>query len=266
MARFKVRLVLNRGRHGAPLAKLGRIAEQAERFLRSLATDCRVNTHPGEWLAMNFKNGSVEYDAEFQGEVGPADAHAFARNLELLADYDAEHHGLDGGISQATVLEFARIGALIDPDEVIELGIYSGKGGAPKWRNITYRKAATLRREVEAPLPAYGAIQGILHAWFKEAREPNFQIRELASDNLVRVLYPASLYPDVARAVQERTTVLIVTGDILFNRATRQPIEMRADRIERQRMLSAAEFERLVGSAPNFIADIGNEDMDDEAA
>lgn len=34
MARIKVRLVINKGRHGAPMAKLGRISEQAEKFLR----------------------------------------------------------------------------------------------------------------------------------------------------------------------------------------------------------------------------------------
>ena len=266
MARFKVRFVLNRGRHGAPLTKLGRISEQAEKFLRSLASDCNVTTQPGEWLAVNFKNGSVEYDAEFQGDVNAGDAQTFARNLEFLADFDAAAGGLNGSLSHGTALEFARIGALIDPDEVIELGIYPGRGGAPKWRNVTYGKTASLRREVESPLPAYGAVQGILHAWLKEVREPNFQIRELSTDVLVRVMYPPTLYSAVAEAVQERTTMLIVTGDVLFNRATRQPMEIHADRIERQRMLSAAEFEGFVGSAPEFIADLDDGDFAEEAA
>ena len=266
MARFRVRLVLNRGRHGAPLGKLGRISEQMERFLRSLARDSSVNTQPGQWLAVNFKDGSVEYDAEFQGDVNVGDAQIFARNLEFLADYDAEDEGLNGSVSHGTALEFTKIGMLIDPDEVIALGIYPGRGGAPKWREVTYSKTASLRREVESPLPSYGAVQGILHAWFKEAREPNFQIRELSSEALVRVTYPAMLYSDVARAVQERSTMLIATGDILFNRATRQPIEMHADRIERQGMLSAAEFEAFVGSAPDFIVNFDDdEDIPEEA-
>lgn len=266
MAHFRVRIVLNRGRHGAPLTKLGKISEQAERFLRSLASDCKVHTQPGEWLAVNFKDGSVEYDAEFQGDVNVGDAQIFARNLEFLADYDAETEGLNGSVSHLTASEFAKIGTLIDPDEVIGLGIYPGRGGSVKWREITYSKTASLRREVEAPLPAYGAIQGILHAWFKEAREPNFQIRELSTDALVRVTYPATLYSRVAQAVQERTTMLIVSGDIVYNRVTRQPIEMRADRIQPQGMLSAAEFERLVGSAPDYSADFDDEDLAEETA
>lgn len=265
MARFRVRLVLNPGRRGAPLGKLGRISEQTERFLRSLAGDSKVNTQPGQWLAVNFKDGSPEYDAEFQGDVNVGDAQVFARNLEFLADYDADSEGLNGSVSQATALEFGKIGTLIDPDEVIRLGIYPGRGGAPKWREITYSKTARLRREIETPLPAYGAVQGILHAWFKEAREPSFQIRELSTEALVRVTYPPMLYSDVAQAVQERTTTLIVSGDILFNRATRQPYEMHANRIRRQGMLSAAEFEAFVGSAPEFVSDFDDEGIEEEA-
>jgi hypothetical protein len=171
-----------------------------------------------------------------------------------------------GSVSQATALEFAKIGTLIDPDEVIGLGVYPGQGGAIRWREISYTKTAALRREVEAPLLAYGAVQGVLHAWFKEVREPNFQIRELSTDALIRVVYPATLYSLVAQAVQERTTMLIISGDIVFNRVTRQPLEVRADRIERQRMLSAAEFERFVGSAPDYVAAPDEEGLAEEIA
>ena len=164
----------------------------------------------------------------------------------------------------------ARLAAQIDEAKRrgmtdIGLGIYPGRGGHPKWREVTYSKTASLRREVETPLPAYGAVQGILHAWFKEAREPYFQIRELSTEALVRVTYPSRLYSAVANAVQERTTMLIVSGDVQFNRATHQPVEMHADRIQPQGMSSAAEFETLVGSAPEFTADYDDEDAEEEA-
>jgi len=264
MARIRVRFVLNKGRQGAPLAKLGKIAEQAERFLRSLAADCNVETRPGEWLGVNFSNGSVEYDAEFQGDVDVGAVHVFSRNLEFLADFDAEVDGLNGIVTQSTALEYARIGTLIDPGEEIGLGIYPVHGTAVRWRSITYSKTAALRREVETPLPAYGAVQGIVHAWYKEAREPHFQLRELGTDTLVRVLYPAALYADVARAVQERTTMLIVAGDMHLDRATRLVLEIRADRIQRQSMMSTAEFEAFFGSAPEFLPEIEEWDIENK--
>jgi hypothetical protein len=244
------------------MAKLGKISEQAEKFLKLLAADCEIETQPGEWLAVNFSNGSVEYDAEFQGDVNIGAAHIFTRNLEFLADFDPNSEGLNVAIRPATALEYARIGSFIDPDEEIGLGIYAPDAPdarAPKLRSITYRAAAALRREIETPVPAYGSVQGILHAWFKEAREPNFQLRELSTDTLVRVYYTSALYPDVAKAVQERTTMLIVSGNMLFDRATGLAAELRADRIELTKMMSTAEFEEFFGSAPDFVAEIDDE-------
>ncbi len=262
MARIRVRLVINKGRHGAPMAKLGKISEQAEKFLRLLAADCDVESQPGEWVAANFENSSVAYDAEFQGSVNPGAAQIFTKSLEFLADFEPDaDEGLNAAIRPATALEYARIGALIDPDEEIGLGIYAPDAPkrAPKWRKITYRAAVALKREIETPIPSYGALQGILHAWYKEAKEPHFSLRELATDAIVRVYYPSTLYADVARAVQERNTVLMVSGNMLFDRATRAATELRADRIELMKMLSTAEFEEFFGSAPDFVADIDDE-------
>lgn len=259
MARIKIRLVINKGRLGAPLAKLGKISEQTEKFLKLLAADCDIETHPGEWLAVNFGDGSVAYDAEFQGDVNAGAAEIFARNLGFLADFDPESEGLNAAIKPVTALEYARIGALIDPDEEIGLGIYTPDSKTPKWRKITYRATAALKREIETPVVSYGSVQGIIHAWFKEAREPNFQLRELSTDALVRVYYSVALYADVAKAVQQRTTMLMVSGNMLFDRATRVATELRADRIDLMRMLSTAEFEEFFGSAPEFAADFDDE-------
>jgi hypothetical protein len=266
VAQVKVRLILNKGRHGAPLSKLGKISEQLEKFLKLLAADSGIETKPGEWVAANFTNSSVEYDAECLGDVNVGDAQVFARNLEFLADYDPEREGLNGLVRPATALEYARIGNLIDPGEDIGIGIYPARGGTPRWRTISYSRMASIRREIETPLPSFGAVQGILYAWFKEAREPNFQIRELSSDALVRVRYPGTLYAAVAKAVQERSTMLIVTGDMSLDRATRTPVEMRAERIEPIGILSAAEFEAFVGSAPEYTPDMGEETYVGDAA
>ncbi len=266
MAHVKLRLIINKGRHGAPLAKLGKISEQLEKFLRALATDCQIDTKPGEWVAASFGNGSVEYDAEYLGDVNAGEAQVFARGLEFLADYDPEGEGLNGMVSAATALEYAKIGALIEPGEDIGLGIYPVRGGTPKWRTITYSRMASLRREIETPIPSFGAIQGILYSWFKEAREPSFQIRELSTEALVRVRYGPSLYSHVARAVQERSTMLMVEGDMSLDRATRQAVEMKAQRIERVGILSPSEFEALIGSAPDYVFDPGEDTYIEDAA
>lgn len=264
MAKLRVRLEINRGRTGAPLAKLARIAEQAERFLRSLANDSGVPTKANEWLAVNFKNGSVSFDGEFQGEIAVAAAEIYARNLEFVADFDPDVEGANGLVTDATLSEFAKIGTLIDPDEVVGLGIYRPDSDKPRWRQITYSKTADIRRRVETPLPSYGSVQGILHAWFKEVRDPHFQLRELATSNLINCFYAADHYDDVARAVKERSTVLHVSGNILFDRIRRVATELRTQRIDRANMLDPAEFEALIGSAPDFTGDMSTADFVDD--
>ncbi len=254
MAKLRVRFSINKGRHGAPLSKLGKIAEQAERFLRLLAADCDIQSKAGDWLAANFKNGSVEYDAELPEDINAGAVAVFCKNIEALADYDPDHESLNLSVSDSTALEYAKIGSLIDPDEAVGIGIYP-KVGKIRWRQITYSATSAIRRKIEAPLPVYGSAQRILHAWFKEAREPSFQLREIATDYLIRVHYPASLYHDVAGVVRERTTVMIVSGEMLYDRASRAPIEMKAERLQSIRMLSTAEFEQFFGSAPDFVTE-----------
>ncbi|MGO9400764.1 MAG: hypothetical protein ACLP19_23415 [Xanthobacteraceae bacterium] len=263
MAQLRLRIQLNKGRLGAPLSKLGRIAEQAERFLRLLAAEAEIDQSSGEWLAVNFANGSVSYDAEFQGSVTPAQAAIFNRHLEFVVDYDPDSEGPQGMVRAETLVEFARIGTLIDPDEVIGIGLYREERKRPIWRQINYAKAVTLRQELEAPLPTYGAVQGIIHSLQKEARQPYFQIRELSTDQLVRCSYNSAQYHDVAEALQERTSIVHVSGDITYDRVSRTISEMRMDRLERARVLTPAEFEQFFGSAPTFTGELSTDDYMD---
>ena len=50
-----------------------------------------------------------------------------------------------------------------------------------------------------------------------------------------------------------------------LDRASRLPIDMKADRIERVGMLSAAEFEQFSGSAPDYEIDLADETFWDAA-
>ena len=234
------------------MAKLGKIAEQTERFLRIFANDLGLEARAGDWLAADFKNSSVEFQAEFPKDVTAATAQIFSSGLEVLADFDPDNEGLNGMVSEAAALEYSKIGALIDPDEIIRIGVMSPEGRAPRWRDITYSSFTTIRRTLEQPITAHGAIQGILHAWYKEAKEPHFQLRELASDGLVNVYYDDRLYDRVAKAVQERSTTLMVEGQISYDKVSRKALELRAKRIDAMEMMSPTEFLEVFGCAPEF--------------
>lgn len=252
MARLKVRFVINQGRHGAPMAKLGKIAEQTEKFLRLFAVDLGLEAKSGEWLAADFKNSSVEFQAEFPREVPSTTAQFFASGLEVLADYDPDNEGLNGRVGEAAALEYARIGSLLDPDEIIRMGILWPEERAPEWRDISYSSFSSIRRELEMPVMSHGSIQGIVHAWYKEAKDPHFQIRELSTDDLIKVFYAESLYESIARAVQERSTVLIVDGMAKYDKVTHKALELKASRITPMEMMTPKEFDEVFGCAPQF--------------
>ena len=263
MTTIRLRFQLNKGRTGAPLSKLGKIAEQAERLLRALATEADIDQSSGEWLALNFDNGSVSYDAEFQGIVTPAQAMVFNRHAEYVVDFDPESEGIQGMAQPETLAEFARLGALLDPDEVIGIGLYQERRKNPVWRQISYARTIAVRQAVEAPLPTYGAVQGIIHSLQKEAKQPYFQVRELSTESLVKCIYTSAQYPEVANALQERTTVIHVSGDITYDRVARMVSELRVDRMERSRILTPSEFEEFFGSAPQFTGEMSTSEYID---
>ena len=263
MARIRVRFQINKGRTGAPLSKLGDLSKQIERFLTAVAADVDVVAKPGEWLALNFDNGSVSYDAEFQGDVRPARAAEYARALEFIADYDPESEGTNNLVSHASLIEFARVGGLLDPDESLRFGIYLPRRAKPKWRTISYSKSAQIRREMESPIYGYGSVQGLIHTLHKEAKDPYVQLRELSTESLVRCHYPLQLYSSVVEALRERTTVVLVGGNMRYDKATKALQEIRMDRIEKARILSAAEFEQFFGSAPDLTGDLTTDEFVD---
>jgi hypothetical protein len=116
---------------------------------------------------------------------------------------------------------------------------------------------------IGSPVPAYGSIQGIIYSLQKEARRPFFRLRELSTEAMVSCFYPTRLYADVVDALKERTGILHIAGDMMFDRATRAITELSVERIERARTLSAAEFEEFFGSAPDFTGDLSTDEYID---
>jgi hypothetical protein len=256
MAQIKLRIELNKGRTGAPLEKLGDVARQMERFLRALGADLNLESKRGEWLAVNFKNGSVAWDATYQNDVTDAQFRRFNQCVEFITDYDPETEGTNALVSDLTLLEYGRIGEHIDPDEVIGVGIYPEGWKKLRWRRIEYRSTSRVRRAVETPIHSHGSVQGIMHSLVKGVVRPYFQIREFGSDQLIRCFYESYLYRDVHRALEHANAVVHATGYMQLDRARRTIDEMRVERLDRVEPLSDEEFRSLFGSVPELIGDM----------
>ena len=262
MARIRVRFRINPGRTGTPLDKLGGIASQSEKFLRFLAADLGLQTRKGQWLAVNFDNGSVSYDAEFVDDSAEIVAENYMRALSIVTEYDPARVDSDlGVVSQNTLLEYAGLGKFLDPDEAIIIGLYNGSLEKPeRWCKLSYRRASEIIREIEAPIVSYGAVQGMIHAWYKGVEPPYFQLRELATESLVKCIYSSDDYEKVHAATKRPNMVLLVTGHMRFDRVSKTATEVRVEGIEVVRAVSDDEFEHFFGSAPDLTGSLSTDE------
>lgn len=233
--------------------KLGEFSTRTERFLRSLALDLALPVKKGDWLALKFSNESVGFDAEYPSPVPPE---VLVRGNEALAliSGDQPLTAVETGfVSVGTAAAFARIGEVMDKDEIFHVGLYRNDGEQPdEWRDVTYSSAAVMRQLLDAPIASYGSVQGTLHAWHQGSEPAFFQVRELSTGFLVRCNYRTTMHERVYRAHKRPNAVVHVYGNIEWDRATGQIVEMAASDLEIAEPLSEFEFQKLIGSAPNF--------------
>jgi hypothetical protein len=253
MARLKLRIRFNPGRTGAPLDRLGEFTSQTERFLRSLAADLGVESKKGFWLASQFSNESVGFDSEFAEAMRDAEAVKGVEALEVILGENTLAAIERGLVSYGTVAEFSRIGKALAPDDYFLMGVYhASEVDPPDLKKVTYKKTAELRQILEAPFNSSGSIQGVMHSWHQGADEPFFNVRELSTGNLIRCEYSTDMHAKIHIATKEKDMVVLVYGDMQWDRATNLIIALQVTDIEAIKPLRPAEFETMVGSAPNF--------------
>ena len=186
MARLRIRLELNREGAGVPLPKLARVVDEARKFFDMLAEDVRIVRDGGEWLAADFDSKSLNFTAEFIGEV----------SAPQVRDFYAAFDGVTS-LRRATISQFAQIAEAIEPDELIGFGLYQGDADEEpvEWRSLSKRDAVRILEEIrlldeaagdgeqESRLPA--AASGMFH----QRREREGAPRALDSRLLDRISF-----------------------------------------------------------------------------
>jgi hypothetical protein len=261
MARLKVRIRFNPGRTGAPMDRLGEFATQTERFLRSLASDIGATSKKGHWLALNFGNESVGFDTEFAGALRDAEAVQGIAALDAILGENTLTAIERGLVSYGTVAQFSRIGESLDPDDYFLMGVYeTPQADAPALQKVTYRKTAELRQLLEAPYKTAGAVQGFVHSWHQGADDPFLNVRELSTGNLIHCEYEPDIYAKIHKATEAQDTVVLIYGEMTWDRATNQIVKLAVSDIEAVKPLLPHEFERLAGIAPSFTGTMSTDE------
>jgi hypothetical protein len=223
-----------------------------------LAADLSVDSAKGDWLAINFANSSVSFDAAFEVAASAKVVHAYTAALRAITDFDPLEGVGHPDVSMRTLEQFCRLGEIMAAHEQLGIGLYDGNpAGVPEeWKYLTRGRAAEIRQELDRPIAVYGSVQGVIHSWFKEADPPYFHLREAAVQTLVKCFYPESLYATLVAAFQERSTIVHAAGEGQFVSGGRVLIELKVDRLEAVRPLSESEFESLFGIAPDFTGEM----------
>ncbi len=104
-----------------------------------------------------------------------------------------------------------------------------------------------------------GVAQGILHAWFKEATPPYFDLREAATGRIVKCFYDKDDYPQIVRLLEKKTAIIQVIGMITANMVDRKIEEIKAEKFSIAEELSDADFEKFLGMAPDLTGGMTTE-------
>jgi len=109
MAKIRIPVLLNKGRIGIPLHKLGAIVKETEMFLRMLADDIELPGDRKQWLGMDFQSGSLGYNIEYIPPVEPNKAIQFATTFD-----DIRRGKPAPSVRSNTRYQYARIAEQLD--------------------------------------------------------------------------------------------------------------------------------------------------------
>lgn len=259
MTRLRIKLELNPGGDGIRLDKLANISGELEKFLRNLAVDCGVTSDPGEWVAREFYDGSMGAVVEHVRTVDPAAAVKFNAGVRKFANFQPERDVFNGEFSESTIRQFVEIGAKLDTDEIVKIGLYddfsdSDISSEIEWEQIAKRTTIDVEDATLKPIYYIGSIQGRLGTWFKES--DFIYLRDAVFGVLVRCNYRSEMYDTIYRCYKDKNAVIHVHGRIKSDRLSGNPKEINVEKIERFDRLSNDEFEGIFGSDPNFTKGI----------
>lgn len=268
MSDLRLRIELNKGGMGISFHKLAEISVEAEKFLRMIVADVdrRIT---GNWIAKDFENNSVDFTAEFSGNITQEQAVLCSNALDATMKEDFDFSVLEQHrVRRATLLQYAKIAKPIAPDEAIYFAILNGDKSAEKPTGkrhiLTKEHSITLTQRIKLTdtVSFHGSIQGTITALFKDQAiysKPHFRLRELSSEGLISCYYTSDLYEKVIYGLHNKDSVVHVAGVILASRTERKLLSVQVKKIQVAETYQQGDLERFVGCAPEATGDLSTE-------
>lgn len=252
MSTFRIKIELNKGRHGIPLKRLANIADETEKFLEMFAEDMKLEKEG--WIADNFKNGSLTYDVNYVGEAPPQAIAIAQKGFKQLTDKNTSADELSFGIRRETFWQFAQIANHIEPDDYISLGLYEDEN-RPEMKELSKERSFDIKRQIEQKIVEFGGIQGEITAFFKGNN--HLWIRDFANNNRVVCIFKREMYSQVWQLLKSQDTIVNVEGWI--TRINGEIQEFAIERISSAIDYKEGDLERFFGCDPDFTGELSTE-------
>ena len=212
MAHIKLKIEVNKGKHGVSLDKLEHIIQEMRRFLVSMGDDIEL-INPGEWVSADFTNGSLGFVTEYPYTVAPQKLQVFNDAIITLAKSE-----FPPSIRKSTANGFFEFAETLEQGEVAGLAIFD-ENNVPALMEIS-KETGTKARLIKA-LPyrrTQGAVQGKIHSLYKESKpDPFFYLRELSTGHLIKCVYVSKDYLDIVKALALAEQVMHVRGTVVYD-------------------------------------------------
>lgn len=212
MSTPKIKIQLNKGKHGVELEKLAGIAKETAKFLTSLSVD--LGQPEAEWVAYNFENGSVCFEVESKRDI-VVEPVLWKKALRSVMANDFSDPELSVRIRPETRTRYFDISRALPETDYVGFGIFqNGDSSKVEWHRLDKTIAGTAATALAPKSESQGEIQGIVHAFFKETKTPKLVMRELASRNLVDCYFEEKMYAHAVELLRDRDGVIFVEGSV----------------------------------------------------
>ncbi|MGP8226586.1 MAG: hypothetical protein ACLQGT_10580 [Terracidiphilus sp.] len=243
MANLRLKIELNKGKRGISLDKLEKIVLEMRRFLVSMSDDIEL-VEPASWVAVDFKNGSLEFSSEYSYDVAAPKLGRFNDAIVALARSEFPQ-----SLQRSTANQFFQLASTLEQDETANISVF-GEGNNPIPMQISQR-TATLARMIKV-LPfreTIGSIQGKIHSLYRESKpHPYFTLRELSTENLIKCEYENEIYPDILQALVGIEQVIHVRGAVMSDTRGHSIHHVKVSQIMLADPYGFADVERFLGA------------------
>lgn len=265
MAKLRFRLTIKpEAGHGVKLSQLGKVADEASKFLDLLGQDLSADLDLSDWLAVAPRKGSFAFDIVASREVPSRKAVSYRSSIARLARGGRSKAKPPAKLRRETLLQYAKLGGALDENERIEIGVYEeGAKKATPVGSISRDDSIKIVDSLGERVEYIGSAQGTIHNLNKGASPAFFQLRELSSRSLIRCEFKPEHYSAVVSALKNPNAVVLASGLVLASREHRSIERIILNDLREAEDLSVDEFDSLFGAAPGLTGSRTTEEFID---